>query len=202
MIKVTLVTMNGKTPVYTSETSTPREVLDQNRVNYAVGVTQLDGYSLKPGDLDKTFEQHGITETCYLSVTVKADNAATVTVIGECAVITSGLKLKDIETAEKYRPEALMLLDEDGEPEYAINTDAKSSGSINKVGATFSKTTDADGHPTITLQVERTEKIKEQVVEKIGLALLKLNKIEENFGAQLDAINADKAKIEDLIEIK
>ena len=35
----------------------------------------LDGSSLNPGDLDKTFQQFGITEKCFLLNVVKADNA-------------------------------------------------------------------------------------------------------------------------------
>ena len=201
MIKVTLLTNNGKEYPFANEDSTIREFLDQNHVNYGVGVTQLDGYSLKPGDMDKTFAQFGIGETCYISCVMKADNAAKVTVIGEAVVVTSDLKLEDIETAKKYRPEALKLF-KDKEQIFEIDTSDRSSGSINKYGATFSKTTDAEGHATITLQVDRTGDVAAEIQDKIGLALLNLKKIEEGFGAAIESINADKAAIAQLIEVK
>ena len=202
MIKVNLVTMNGKESVFTSETNTLRQVLEDKRVNYATGVIQLDGCSLRPGDLDKSFADHGVTEMCYLSVVVKADNAATVTVIGEAAVITSGLKLDDIKAAEKYRPKALELCDDEGEPYFAIGTSEDTPGAIGQYGATFSETTDADGKATITMNITRGENVKKKLLDKIGGALLNLNKIEEGFGAVIEEINADKAKIEAMIEVK
>jgi len=201
MIKIILTANGNKSEVFVSEDATLREVLDQNRINYSVGVTQLDGYTLKPGELDKTFAEHGITETCYLSVVVKSDNAAKVTVVGEAAVITSALKLEDIKTAKKFRPEALQLL-EDKKQVYAIDVTERSSGAINGYGATFSNVTDAEGHATITLTADRTGDIKEMIQDKIGLALLKLKKVEDNFAEALAGINADKAAIAELIEVQ
>ena len=51
-------------------------IIDEaNGVDYTRGVMHLDGSSLNPGDLDKTFQQFGITEKCFLLNVVKADNA-------------------------------------------------------------------------------------------------------------------------------
>lgn len=201
MIKISLVTNNGKKDVFANEDATLREVLNENRVNYSVCPIQLDGFTLKPGELDKTFADHGITESCYLSAVVKADNAAKVTIVGEAAVVTSALKLEDIKTAKKFRPDALKLV-EDKEITYMIDYTTRSSGSINNVGATFSDVTDAEGHATITMCVTREGDMKEYVQDKIGLALLKLKKIEDNFAAALEGINADKAAIAALVDVQ
>lgn len=64
-----------KTVVVSPET-TLRTVLEENNIDYARGVMHLDGASLNPGDLDKSFATLGITEKCYLLNVVKADNAA------------------------------------------------------------------------------------------------------------------------------
>lgn len=201
MIKVNFLTNNGRSTGYASEDATIREVLEENNINYAVGVTQLDGISLKPGDMDKRFEEFGIGETCYLSVVVKADNAVKVTVVGEAAVITSDLKLEDIKTAKKYRPEALKLY-KDKEQVYQIGVTSRSSGSINNVGAEFSETTDKEGHATITLSTDREGDAAEEVMDKIGLPLLMVSRIEEAFAEHMTAIKADQDKIKALIDVQ
>ena len=44
-------------------------------MDYSRGTMHMDGSSLNPGDLDKTFAELGITEKCFLLNVVKADNA-------------------------------------------------------------------------------------------------------------------------------
>lgn len=56
-------------------TKTLRQVLEENEIDYTRGVMHLDGSSLNPGDLDKTFTDFGINEKCFLLNVVKADNA-------------------------------------------------------------------------------------------------------------------------------
>jgi archaellin len=204
MIQITLITNSGRKTINVSEDATVREVLDENRVNYSVGMTQIDGCSLRPGDLDKTFAQHGIEDACYLSVVVKADNAATVTVIGEAAVVTSALKLEDIQLAKKYRPEALKLYKDDKKNEqlFGIDVTTRSSGSINDKGATFSEATNQEGYATITMCVDRDDDIEAQLTDKIGMGLLYLNKIEENFADAVASIHADQEKIKGFITIQ
>ncbi|MBR4022692.1 MAG: hypothetical protein IKI94_08935 [Ruminococcus sp.] len=76
MIKVTIGNNTRREAVIVDENTTLRAVLEDNGIDYTSGVMHLDGSSLNPGDLDKTFAQHGITEKCYLLNVVKADNAA------------------------------------------------------------------------------------------------------------------------------
>lgn len=61
--------------VVVSPDATPRQVLEQNNIDYSRGTLHLDGATVKPGDLDKTFAELGITEKCYLISVVKADSA-------------------------------------------------------------------------------------------------------------------------------
>lgn len=58
-----------------NSSATLRQVLEEAGIDYTRGTVNLDGSTLGPGDLDKTFAQHGITEKCYLLQVVKADNA-------------------------------------------------------------------------------------------------------------------------------
>lgn len=75
MIKVTVGNNVKRESVLVDKTATLRSVLEENEIDYTRGVMHLDGSSLNPGDLDKTFEQMGITEKCFLLNVVKADNA-------------------------------------------------------------------------------------------------------------------------------
>lgn len=75
MIKVVVGNNVKRETVIVNEDTTLRTVLENAGVDYTRGVMHLDGSSLAPGDLDKTFTAMGITEKCYLLNVVKADNA-------------------------------------------------------------------------------------------------------------------------------
>ena len=75
MIKVTMGNNVKRTDEILEENTTLREALEIAEVDYTTGIMNLDGSSLNPGDLDKTFADFGITEKCYLLNVVKADNA-------------------------------------------------------------------------------------------------------------------------------
>ena len=61
--------------VMVDDSLTLRQVLEEQGVDYTRGTMHLDGASLQPGDLDKTFADFGIKSQCYLLNVVKADNA-------------------------------------------------------------------------------------------------------------------------------
>ena len=76
MVKVTVGNNVKRESVIIDESTTLRYALENAGVDYTRGVMHLDGSSLNPGDLDKTFADFGITEKCLLLNVVKADNAA------------------------------------------------------------------------------------------------------------------------------
>jgi hypothetical protein len=76
MIKVTVGNNVKRDNVIVEAATTLRTVLENAGIDYAGrGVIHLDGASLQPGDLDKTFADFGITEKAYLLQITKADNA-------------------------------------------------------------------------------------------------------------------------------
>lgn len=75
MIKVVVGNNVKRETVIVEKSATLRSVLENANVDYTRGVMHLDGSSLNPGDLDKTFEAMGIIEKCFLLNVVKADNA-------------------------------------------------------------------------------------------------------------------------------
>ena len=76
MIKVTMGNNVKRTTEILDKDTTLREALEIAEIDYTCGIMNLDGSTLNPGDLDKTFADFGITEKCYLLNVVKADNAA------------------------------------------------------------------------------------------------------------------------------
>lgn len=75
MIKVTIGNNVKRESIIIDENTTLRKALEDNGINYTTGIMHLDGSSLNPGALDKTFADFGIKEKCYLLNVVKADNA-------------------------------------------------------------------------------------------------------------------------------
>lgn len=75
MIRVTVGNNINRDTVIIDEHTTLRAALENNNIDYTKGMTSLDGSTLKPGDLDKTFADFNVTERCYLLNVVKADNA-------------------------------------------------------------------------------------------------------------------------------
>lgn len=80
MIRVTIGN-NMKRNVYNIDPNTTlRAALEMAEVDYSAGMTSMDGSTLGPGDLNKTFIDFGFTgeeghDKCYLLNVVKADNA-------------------------------------------------------------------------------------------------------------------------------
>ena len=124
------------------------------------------------------------------------------TVTGSAIVVTSDLKLEDLNKLTKFRPEALVLRDENHDPVFAIAVTA-GNGSLNEFGATFSnEVTDDAGHATLTLiRHGVAENVRLAVADKIGPYLLKLNKLEENLKGILDEVDRERAQMLDCIEV-
>ena len=75
MVKVIVGNNVKRETVIVDSGSTLRSVLEDAGVDYSRGTMHLDGASLNPGDLSKTFAEMGITDKCFLLNVVKADNA-------------------------------------------------------------------------------------------------------------------------------
>ena len=81
MIKVVVGNNVKRETVLIPPTTTLRQALEQANIDYSRGVMHLDGSSINPGDLNKTFAELGYDGTegrdkCFLLNVVKADNAA------------------------------------------------------------------------------------------------------------------------------
>ena len=73
MVKIIVGNNVKRESVIVDSNTTLRTVLEDAGIDYTRGVMHLDGSSLNPGDLDKTFEDFHIAEKCFLLNVVKAD---------------------------------------------------------------------------------------------------------------------------------
>lgn len=125
---------------------------------------------------------------------------AKITIAGDAGVITLAKTLEDIKTLEKYRPKALRLFekDEDGKKEEVfVVASTKGPGSINKYGASFgSASHDENRFATITVEIPAdVEDAVAYMADKVGMAIVMLNKVEAQFDEALAGIAADKATV-------
>lgn len=131
---------------------------------------------------------------------------ARITVAGESVVVTSAITLENYRMIAKYRPAKLVLKggDDGKEPIFAVGVATNPRGSINKVGAEFgSEAHDGTGRATITFDLPQTDgDVKEAVAEKVGAAIIYLNKLEETLPDVVNEIAAEKTAVLENISVQ
>lgn len=205
MINVRIVTTAGQDIRPYTEDITVREILEDNDITILNStITMLDGCNLRPGDIDKTLPDLGVTKSsCVLSAVVKTANAVEASVIADVVHVISDLKLETIKQIRKYRPKALSLYEEiDGKkvPVFSIGVTSMPCGTINDAGITFSDRATAEGNAVVTMRMTEGTTVDE-VKDIIGVPMLQLKKLEETLGAVASEIETEKARIDELINI-
>ena len=120
---------------------------------------------------------------------------AKVVISGNAVVITSAIKYADIEKAKKYRPEALVLKDEEGKKDiFAIGL---GKAQQNDDFIVFDgKTHDEEGYATYTALLPAScGDIKGSIADLFGATLIKLGKLEEIFPAAIAEIDAEREAV-------
>ena len=120
---------------------------------------------------------------------------AKVTIAGNSFVITSSVSMADLETVKKYRPSALAITDPDTkETLFKVGT---GSNNVSDYGISFGGVSNDDEKlATATLCIPSdVEDAKEYVLDKAGLAIANLNKIESDIAGVLDEIRTERNTI-------
>ena len=120
---------------------------------------------------------------------------AKVTIAGSSYVIASAIPMADLEAVKKYRPSALALVDEETkETRFKVGT---GSNSVNDYGVSFGGVSNDDAKlATATLPIPAdTEDAKAYVLDKAGMAIMNLNKVETGISAALAEIKAERDAI-------
>lgn len=124
---------------------------------------------------------------------------AKINVIGNAIVVTSGISLEAIKLIEKYRPQALVLFEGEGDKKQAIfKVSTGNSGSISKFGVIFNSATRDDSKLAVVTTVDENvpaEKIDQYLIDKIGTSIIKLNQLEAGLPAIIEEIKAEQEAI-------
>jgi len=126
---------------------------------------------------------------------------AKVTIAGNSYVIASSVAMADLEAVKKYRPSELTLVDEETkEPYFKVGI---GSNSLTDHGVSFGGVSnDEEKAATATLPIPAdVEDAKEYVLDKAGLAIANLNKVEKGIAAALEEIKAERDAIAENIKI-
>lgn len=202
MIKVEIGNNYGRHPVILDENTTLRAALEENEVDYSRAIPCLDGATLRPADLDKTFAEMGVTDHCYLLSSIKADNAAAIKVVGNVCVVESKYSVEEYERFEKHRPKALTMTDPEDKKIVTFRVGVgKNNGSLSAYGVSFGGNS-ANGKACVTMQIpDDVTDVKKWVIETVGTAILNLNKIEEGLESCAEDIVAEEAAIAESVVI-
>lgn len=127
------------------------------------------------------------------------ENTAKIYIMGAAAVVVSSVKLEDWKLVEKYAPEALKIMDKDGEPVFKVMT-GPGTGSMNHYGVVWGTYLSEDGNATVTILLDdEVEDKKAAVMDVVGSALLDLIEIENGMPELLKEIHEKTQKIESYI---
>ena len=201
MIKVTLVSNNPRKEVIVAKTKTVREVLSENNIRLNNASVSFDGMTLgSPAELDKQLLEHTDADTATIAVFVNKDNAAQAVVMASACIIKSTLTPEEIKNMKKLRPEMLAMVDENGDPVFAIDIDEDMPGSMTDYGACFGNATSEDGKATITMVIDPAAEDPVKLIEdKFGHALLMLDEMECAIAEELPNLREEERRIHSMI---
>ena len=126
---------------------------------------------------------------------------AKVTIAGNSFVITGAVSMTDLQTVKKYRPSALAITDpETKETLFRVGI---GSNSANDHGVSFGGVSNGDAKlATATLPIPTdVEDAKEYVLDKAGLALVNLEKVEGEIVEVLEDIRKERSSIAESITV-
>lgn len=129
---------------------------------------------------------------------------ANVKILGDAAVITSGITMKNLQTLKKYAPKALQLMGGENGKEVVFMVDtAKGEGVMNNNGVSFGRVSrDGNKFAQLTMCVPAdVVDAKKWFVDNFGGAVSNLIKVEEQIPAALEQVTAACAAVEEVVSI-
>ena len=126
---------------------------------------------------------------------------AKVTIMGSSYAIKSTISMAQLEMVQRYRPSALTIADEDTKEQiFKVGIGANS---LSEYGISFGGVSnDPEKLATATLPIPQdVEDAKQYVLDKAGLALVRLEMVESHIAEVLDEISSQQKSIADSIEV-
>lgn len=129
------------------------------------------------------------------------ENTAKIHIMGAAAVLVSGVKLDDWKRVKKYAPEALKIVDENGDAVFRI-TPGEGGGSVDEHGICWGTYTSEEGCATVTVLLDDdVEDKKAAIVDVMGTAILDLMELEKKIPSVLDEIRQKEQAVEACITV-
>lgn len=116
------------------------------------------------------------------------------------AVIKSANKLEDIQLVSKYAPHNLQIVEND-DLVFQIGIAKSGNGKLNDMGVEYAPETGDDGLAKISIALPHTENVKKYVTETYGVALTRLQIVDQQIQHALTAIREQRAAVENVISI-
>jgi len=126
---------------------------------------------------------------------------AKITIAGSSFVVTAEVSMADLALVKKHRPNALKIFDEESKEElFAVGT---GGNGINDFSISFGGVSnDEKKLATVTMPIPAdVEDVTEYVTEKVGTAIINLNKIEDGIEDVLEEIRAERKQVSDNITV-
>ena len=219
MIKLTLKHTDGKEKTLLVPEQKPlKEILEGDELYSPFDIVTMNGKPLSWEDLDKSLLDLGCSRDIEMTLMIgvsapwksgEEDILSPCSVIyppktlivGCACVVISTFTPEELKDFECYLPDALTMRDEKGEPVFAISLDEKSSGSLTKYGAVFSKRTNSEGHATITIIIDpECDDPEDAVRGALGSAIISLVSMEESLMGRLHDLNEKKTLLVEHIQ--
>ncbi len=198
VVNLTLITNGGRKVDQVSDSMTVRQIYEKYNVNYDVCTNTIDSVPLQVGQMDKSLRDLGCGEKVRMSSIVKADCAAEILIAGSAAVLKSKYKLSDWIMALKYDPD-LGLYDDNDEPLFKAFVE-EGPGSLSSNGVVFSTVPDENGFAVVTAVIDPTAENKKEIVkENYGLALLRLNEVENGLDQVINDAKESEKEIDEMV---
>lgn len=126
---------------------------------------------------------------------------AKIKVCGEVMILTSTVKLADIQRLEKTNPDVLAIKDAEGNEVFRVATG--DTGKITTYAAVFSgETRDERKLATLTMGLpESDDDIREVIADAIGGSIAKISEVEKKIAEILPVMNRERADLIASIEV-
>ena len=126
---------------------------------------------------------------------------ANIKVAGNVYVVESKFTKGELEAVRKYRPNLLKLFDEEKRPVFAVGYGDRAE--IGALGVQFNEETRGEkAVACLTMPLPKgTGSAQDLVVEAVGVAILKLNEVEENIAKALEEIKEEKEKVAEAVTV-
>lgn len=128
---------------------------------------------------------------------------SSIKIVGKAIVLTSKLKTETIKQLKKFAPTALTVINDKGEPVFAVGYSAKGNASINKNGVEYNGTS-PEGMAQATFMCAddvAAEKQKQYVLDTYGAGLMQLDAVEDQILSAANTLNDKITAISDGITV-